>query len=236
MVGGLQPLTMIDFPGKLSAVIFLKGCNLRCRYCHNPSLVEQGLGEIAWPEVTSFLTKRRGFLEGVVFSGGEPTFQDSLREAIREVREMGFAIGLHTNGSFPGIIRDLVNEGLLSFIAVDVKAPIGQYSSITGAPIDQSVQETARLVAGSGLPHEFRTTIHPFLVSGEWLESIGDFLKDLGISRFVLQKFQEGTTLDPDLPSLVGEWLPKPILTRLRKQFARLGVRGDPGKEKDLVA
>jgi len=235
-VGGLQPLTMIDFPGKLAVVVFLKGCNLRCKYCHNPSLVEEGKGEITWDEVLAFLRKRQGFLEGVVFSGGEPTFQDSLPVAIEEVKELGFAVGLHTNGYYPGIIKSFLEKKLLSFIAVDVKAPKGEYDRSSGSPIDRSVEETAILVAESGVSHEFRTTIHPLLVSDEWLIDIGNFLHGLGISRFVLQKFQGGNTLDPDLPSLVGEWLPKPILVRLREQFSRLGIRGDLAKGKELAA
>lgn len=236
IVGGLQPLTMIDFPRRIACVVFLKGCNLRCQYCHNPELVEKGSGDISWDDILAFLDRRRGFLEGVVFSGGEPTFQETLEAAIEDTLALGYTVGLHTNGAFPQRLGGLLERRRLSFVALDIKAPPGNYRDLTGVPIDASVRESARLLVGSGVDHEFRTTVHPTLVSPEWVLRIGDFLKSLGTTRFVLQKFQEGKTLDPSLPPITGEWLGKSVLTRLRQQFPRFGIRGDPTADKDLAA
>lgn len=236
IVGGLQPLTMIDFPRHIACVIFLRGCNLRCQYCHNPELVEKGSGDIAWDDILAFLDRRRGFLEGVVFSGGEPTFQDTLENAVEDALGFDYRIALHTNGAFPHRLGRLLERRRLSFVALDIKAPPGHYRDLTGVPIDDAVRESARLLIDSGIEYEFRTTVHPNLISPEWILQIGDFLKSLGTTRFVLQKFKEGKTLNPSLPPIKGEWLGKSVLSRLRQQFPRLGIRGDPTADKDLAA
>ncbi|RCK80521.1 MAG: Ribonucleotide reductase of class III (anaerobic), activating protein [Candidatus Ozemobacter sibiricus] len=237
IVGGLQPLTMIDFPGRIACVLFLQGCNLRCRYCHNPELVKKA-GDIShpWHDILGFLDRRRGFLEGVVFSGGEPTFQDTLRPAVEEIRDMGFEVALHTNGAFPLVLGGLLRDRLLSFVALDIKAPPGHYHEVTGAPIDAGVRESARLLIESGVAHEFRTTVHPSVISQEWVMAIGDFLQALGAKRFILQKCREGKTLDPQLPPVGPEWLGKPTLDHLRRQFSGLAIRGDPTRFQDLAA
>jgi anaerobic ribonucleoside-triphosphate reductase activating protein len=149
-VGGVQPLTMIDFPGKIASVLFLQGCNFRCPFCHNPSLVREGMSNDAgsWSDIVAFLEQRRGFLEGVIFSGGEPTLQPSLIEAAAQIKAMGFQVGLHTNGSRPTVLETLLERDLVSFVALDIKAPWKKYDQIVRLPGQAfAVQRSLRLLA-----------------------------------------------------------------------------------------
>jgi pyruvate formate lyase activating enzyme len=140
-VGGLSRLSSCDWPGQLVATVFLQGCPWRCRYCHNPHLLPApGDGEIAWREVLAFLEARRGLLDGVVFSGGEPTVQAALPAAMRTVRALGFGVGLHTGGPTPERLKAVLP--LVDWVGFDVKAPFADYARITGVA---SSGEAARL-------------------------------------------------------------------------------------------
>lgn len=159
-VGGFVPFTTVDFPGRLAAVVFCQGCAWRCSYCHNPHLQPFDGGTLAWAEVCEELAQRRGFLEAVVFSGGEPTAQAALADAVRDVRAMGFLVGLHTAGIVPARLAALLP--LLDWVGLDIKAPLdARYGGVTGrggseGPARQSL---AALLA-SGVPFELRTILH----------------------------------------------------------------------------
>ncbi|HEY9072231.1 MAG TPA: anaerobic ribonucleoside-triphosphate reductase activating protein [Candidatus Ozemobacteraceae bacterium] len=234
-VGGLQPFTMIDFPGRMAAVVFLQGCNLRCSYCHNPSLVDiRQPGDITWPEVLSFLEKRRGFLEGVVFSGGEPLMQPGIGEAIARVQELGFEVALHTNGFYPSRLESLLVQNMISYIAMDIKSSDEGYRSRFGVETTDPVVRSARLIAGSGIRHEFRTTVHPKIVTDRDIHRVADMLEGIGVEHFILQKFKPGKLLDPGLKESGEDWVRAATVRELARRFRRFEVRGDAVYE-DLI-
>ena len=175
-IGGLERFTLTDFPGTPAAVIFTRGCNFRCPYCHNGSLLTSKPGSddaLSEERVLSFLESRRGRLSGVVVSGGEPTIQPDLPQFLTLIREMRFAVKLDTNGSRPKMIETVVSEGLVDYIAMDVKAPPELYPKLSGVPADtDAVMRSISLIASSGLPHLFRTTVPPGLLTARDVAAI----------------------------------------------------------------
>jgi pyruvate formate lyase activating enzyme len=163
-VGGLTPMTTLDFPGRLASVIFCQGCPLRCRYCHNPELLpRQSSNLIPWSEILDFLRARRGLIDAVVFSGGEPTQQRTLPQAIAEVRALGYQIGLHTAGVYPKRLEQLLPQ--LDWVGLDIKALPEGYPALTGMPASGRLAwRSAELLIKSAIPHELRTTFHPALM------------------------------------------------------------------------
>ena len=161
IIGGFQPFTLSDFPGHVAAIVFTQGCNWRCSYCHNRSLLKRRRPQqelIPETHVFDVLHRRRNELDGLVITGGEPTIQEDLSRFIRNVRRLGLTIKLDTNGSRPDVIRHLLEEGLLDYIAMDIKAPFDQYESIARRPVDtDALQTSIDLIKNSGVPHEFRT-------------------------------------------------------------------------------
>jgi len=195
-IGGIQKLSTVDYPGYTVASIFTIGCNMRCGYCHNPELVlpEQYAGAIPEEEIFEFLEKRRGLLDGVAISGGEPTMQEDLPDFIRRCKKMGFLVKLDTNGTNPGVLRELLQENLVDFVAMDIKGPLEKYSQIAARPIDiDAIRESIDLIRT--IPHEFRTTIVRGQLVPEDFESIGQLVH--GADRFALQYFVPGTTVSP---------------------------------------
>lgn len=160
-IGGLIKFTLIDFPGRPAAVVFTQGCNFRCRYCHNPELVYPHLfaEPVAEEEIYSFLKRRQGTLEGVVVSGGEPTLHEDLPQFLADLKAMGYATKLDTNGTRPEMLRRLLDAKLLDYIAMDIKAPLEKYALITGVDFNPEVlKQSMDLIRQSGLEYEFRTT------------------------------------------------------------------------------
>ena len=160
-IGGLIKFTLIDFPGRPAAVVFTQGCNFRCRYCHNPELVYPHLfaEPVAMEEIYSFLKRRQCTLEGVVVSGGEPTLHEDLPAFMADLKAMGYATKLDTNGTRPDMLRELLDKKLLDYIAMDIKAPLEKYSLITGVDFNPEVlKQSMDLIRQSGLEYEFRTT------------------------------------------------------------------------------
>jgi len=195
-IGGIQKFSTVDYPGYTVASIFTIGCNMRCGYCHNPELVlpEQYAGAIPEEEIFEFLEKRRGLLDGVAISGGEPTMQEDLSDFIRRCKKMGFLVKLDTNGTNPGVLRELLQENLVDFVAMDIKGPLEKYSQIAARPIDiDAIRESIDLIRT--IPHEFRTTIVRGQLVPEDFELIGQLVH--GADRFALQYFVPGTTVSP---------------------------------------
>ena len=191
-VGGFEPLTTVEWEGRLSAVVFMQGCPWRCRYCHNAELTPlTAPGMRAWTEVFEQLSARRGFIDAVIFSGGEPTAQSELPEALRETAELSFEVGLQTNGCDPEALAAALDTGVLDFVAMDLKAPFEDYELITQVPSSgNAARASAALVAGSGIDCEFRTTWHPALLSHDHLRRIARDLAELGARRWVVQLFR----------------------------------------------
>ena len=191
-VGGFEPLTTVEWPGRLSAVVFLQGCPWKCRYCHNAELTPlTAAGMTSWANTLAQIETRRGFIDAVIFSGGEPTYQSSLPAAIREVAAMGFEVALHSNGFSPDALQAVLDTDEVDFVAMDVKAPFDEYELVTQVPSSgRSARESVPVVLQSGLDHEFRTTYHPALLTHDHLRTIARELADLGATRWVVQLFR----------------------------------------------
>jgi pyruvate formate lyase activating enzyme len=200
-IGGLQKVSMIDYPGKLSAVVFLSGCNFRCPYCHNPQLV-WGEADHRVPEgdVLTYLDARRDLLDGVVFSGGEPTRQAGLPDLCRAVKTRGYAVKLDTNGSFPDMLQALIRDRLIDYVAMDIKTDPDRYAPTLCLPDPAlAIKASIKLIMASGLPYEFRTTCFRPLVGAETMARIAALIK--GAKIYAIQKFCAKETLDPDAGS-----------------------------------
>ncbi|MFI5345579.1 MAG: anaerobic ribonucleoside-triphosphate reductase activating protein [Elusimicrobiota bacterium] len=189
-LGGITPLSLTDYPGRLSAVLFCQGCSWSCVYCQNPHLMPADAPpEADWATALAFLRRRQGLLDAVVFSGGEPTMQAGLADAMREALAMGFQIGLHTAGPSPERLAEVLP--LVDWVGFDVKAPFDAYERINGVPgSGAKVRESLRLLIESGVDHECRTTCHPSLTAAPELAALTESLLAMGARRHVLQPFR----------------------------------------------
>lgn len=199
-ISGIQKLTLLDFPGKLACTVFTSGCNFRCPFCHNASLVLPGMSDhIDEQEVFSFLKKREGILEGVCITGGEPCLQPDLETFIRKVRDIGFSVKLDTNGSFPEKLSSLLEKGLLDYVAMDIKTSKERYSEVCGVQNErlfENVQKSVEILKSSSVPHEFRTTTARELQTKEDFEKIGRWLS--GEKRYFIQQYEASGELVGD--------------------------------------
>lgn len=218
-IGGLQKLSLSDYPGKVAAVVFVQGCNYRCPFCQNPHLVPRlGQEELPTEQVLAFLQRRRGKLDGVVLSGGEPIIASGLMTFFRQVKSLGFLVKLDTNGSRPVILERLLQKGLLDFVAIDIKGPPSRYHEIGGMHADaNAVSESVRIVRESGIAFELRTTVVPGLVRLEDVEAIGAWLGGKG--TWALQQFSNRSVLDPAFLSV------KPYPPKTLEAFRRAARR-----------
>ncbi|MHB8781417.1 MAG: anaerobic ribonucleoside-triphosphate reductase activating protein [Candidatus Geothermincolia bacterium] len=202
-IKGLLPASMLDWEGRVAAVIFLGSCNFRCPFCHNAALVlaPERVQTIPWSEVETVLREREGWLDGVVVTGGEPTADAGLPLLLEAVRALGLPVKLDTNGGYPERLRDLLAAGLVDSIAMDVKSSPARYAEAAGRPVDKGrIEASVRLIIDSGLPHEFRCTVVPGLVGEAELEIVSRWLE--GAERLVLQQFRPQVTLDPSYADL----------------------------------
>jgi anaerobic ribonucleoside-triphosphate reductase activating protein len=226
-VGGLVPFTATDYPGKLSAVVFCQGCPWRCGYCHNPHLIpRERATALDWTEVRAWLESRRGLLDAVVFSGGEPLAQPSLGDAIRQVRALGFAIGLHTGAAYPRRLAHALP--LVDWVGLDIKAAWDDYASVTGAPNSGSMAWAGLdAVLRSGVRFEVRTTVHPLLTPAASLERIACELAARGVTHWILQRFRGKGCADAQLVEAGrGDILDQALLRRLARDVPAIEVRG----------
>lgn len=191
-IQGLQKMTLLDFPGKVACTVFLGGCDLRCPFCHNSDLIDGGAPSLMDDtELLKFLEKRKGLLDGVAFTGGEPLLRRELKELIVKIRALGFAVKLDTNGAHPAQLRELLEEKLVDYVAMDIKNSPERYGETVGvARIDLApFRESARLLMDSGVPYEFRTTVVAELHDDRSFEAIAQWLA--GAERFFLQRFTD---------------------------------------------
>ena len=198
--GGLQKNSFIDYPGKLSCVLFVSGCNFDCPYCHNPSLVKNGPGRstnLIGKKIYDFLERRKGFLDGVVISGGEPTLQKDLVHICEKIKRMGYPVKLDTNGSRPQAVKKLIDEGLVDYIAMDIKTDPFHYSSYIKKDCDpHSILSSIQVIMNSALPYEFRTTCVKPIVAACTIKSIAKVIQ--GSMLYVLQRFNNTEVLHPE--------------------------------------
>jgi len=175
-LGGLLPLSLSDYPGLVAAVVFTQGCNFRCPFCHNGNLIplnKRACDLLREDEVFDLLRRRRGRLDGVVVSGGEPTMQTDLSEFLQRLKDLDYAVKLDTNGSRPDVLSDLLARRLVDYVAMDIKAPLPAYERLAGVPVDvAAIRASIALMAGSRIDHEFRTTAVDPLLSVEELDEI----------------------------------------------------------------
>jgi pyruvate formate lyase activating enzyme len=219
-VGGLVPLSTTDYPDHLSAVVFCQGCPWRCTYCHNPHLLPRhGSAEIPWSDVLAFLERRRGLLDAVVFSGGEPTLQPALPDAMRAAKALGFEVALHTAGIHPPRLAQVLP--LVDWVGMDIKTEFHRYAALTGAPgSGERARQSMELILASGVAHEFRTTVHPALLTVEALGRVVDRLAAQGVRHYVLQEFRgegcnAGHLLEDPRPRYLDAGLHQALSSRL---------------------
>jgi len=230
IIGGLQKLTLIDYPGHIAATVFTVGCNFRCPFCHNPELVS-GMGysasSILEDEFFQLLENRKGKLEGVCITGGEPTIQPDIVDFIRKIKNLGFKVKLDSNGTRPDVLRRLFLEKLLDFVAMDIKNSPEKYSNTTNSKADIGrIKLSVDLIRNSGIDYEFRTTVVPGLHEEGDFEKIGVWLE--GSRKYVLQAFEDkGKILDPGLKKRVeGKKLDlEKIANNIEKYFGKVEIR-----------
>ena len=207
IIGGLEKLTLLDYPDHLAAIIFTQGCNFRCHYCYNPMLVlpnweedKKNKKEKGFPPPPSlddlflFLKQRFGRLEGVVITGGEPTLHPDLDSFIKKIKDIGYLVKLDTNGTNPQVLLKLLKAKLIDYIAMDLKAPCSKYEKVVGVPVDcNNIKKSVKIIMDSGLPYEFRTTVVPDLLVSKDFSEMGKMIS--GAQKWYLQSFKSDTEL-----------------------------------------
>jgi len=200
VLGGLQKNSLIDYPGKICSVLFLSGCNFDCPYCHNPSLVKGCPAKyhpVDAETVYKFLESHKVFLDGVVISGGEPTLHDDISKLCKKIKKMGYKVKLDTNGSRPQVIKRLVQEGLVDYIAMDIKTDPFKYSPLTKEDrTPQRILSSIKVIIEAHLPHEFKTTCIKPLVNKSVIETISHLIQ--GSDLYALQRFRKTEVLHPE--------------------------------------
>lgn len=228
VVDGLQKLTLLDFPGKLACTVFLSGCNFRCPFCYNAPLVfaeESACLKMPEEEFFQFLESRKGILEGVCITGGEPLLRD-LTDFVRSIRDLGFAVKLDTNGSFPDRLRALIEKDLVDYVAMDVKNCLAHYGETVGlAAFDTApIQESINLLKEGRVPYEFRTTVCREHHTKEDFEKIAELLS--GAPRYFIQNYEtEGCHIGAPLTPYNKEEL-EAFLPLLTAQIGEVCLRG----------
>jgi len=202
--GGFERCTLIDYPGHVACVLYTIGCNFRCPYCHNPELVDETVERtFDENEILTFLDQRKGLLDGVVITGGEPTLHDDLLDFIGMVKAKGFMVKLDSNGTRPEMLQKAITEKLVDYIAMDIKSPLERYSQTVARPVDcRAIRQSIKLLMTSPVDYEFRTTVIKSFLSPEDIEQIGREIK--GAKRYYLQKFIPTKLLNPQFRKKVS--------------------------------
>jgi len=231
-IAGYLPTTLIDWPGRLAAVVFLPQCNLRCRYCHAGSLLGELAETVPLPALLAHLESRRGWLDGVVICGGEPTLWPTLPALCDVFRREGLAVKLDTNGTRPEQLAELIESRLVAAVSMDFKAPLDARYHLAcgdGAPLE-AIGRSIDLLMTSGIEYEFRTTVCPLLVGPAEIHAMGRRIR--GARRWILQRFEPAFALDPSLRQVLPyDSSTMETLAEIGRQYvARCQVRGQPEK------
>jgi len=203
IIGGFQKTSLLDYPGKIAAIIWTVGCNFRCPFCYNPQLVNGTVDPIPTEEILGFLDTRIGKLDAVSITGGEPLMHDDIDSFIACIKNKGFLVKVDTNGSYPDRLRDLLNQHLLDYVSMDVKASKEKYDAVVGVAVDRDAIDTSiQLIQEQAPDYEFKTTVIPSFHTKEDIKQIGRWLN--GSTRFFLQQFRTTTPLlSSDLASMI---------------------------------
>lgn len=229
-IGGFEKFTMVDYPGKLAATVFTVGCSFRCPFCHNPEFVNHG----AWSmehgviekEFFKFLEDRRGKLEAVCITGGEPTIQPDIISFIEKIKKMGFLVKLDSNGTRPDVLRKIINKKIVDYIAMDIKNTPEKYSETAGVKVDiERVKLSVKLIINSGIDYEFRTTVVPGFHNEKDFQIIAEWIG--GARAYFLQEFRDFKVLDLRIKEKTqGK---KVDLEKIKKKiggkFGKMGIR-----------
>ncbi len=203
IIGGFQKVSLIDYPGKICAIVFTQGCNFRCPFCYNLNLVLPELFKepILEKDILSFLDKRKGKLDAVEITGGEPTIQEGLLDFMKKIKEKGFLIKLDTNGTNPDVLKTAIKGKLVDYLAMDIKAPWDKYFQVAGVDVEiKKIQESIKIIKESGIDYEFRTTVIPGMHTKEDIIKIAQEIKPA--KKYCLQNFQQKKTINPKFESL----------------------------------
>ena len=188
-IAGFQKTSFVDFPKMVSSVVFTPGCNMNCAFCHNRHILTGEVELIDELTVFEYLKKRKGSVNGVVISGGEPTLMNDIEDFAERVKSMGFLLKLDTNGTSPDVLKKLFDKKLIDYVAMDIKAPYERYAEITRVSVDTDrIKDSVSLIRNSGISHEFRTTFCPELCTDDVLKISGDIVKD---SEYYLQQYRQ---------------------------------------------
>lgn len=233
IIGGLQKFSLLDYPGRISAIIFTQGCNFRCGFCYNPmlvwpvskagklknSLVEKQKGHtlIKENDLFVFLAKRKNKLEAVVITGGEPTLWPDLPQFLAKIKKLDYLIKLDTNGTNPTMLNSLIKKKLVDYLAMDIKAPANKYDLVTGVKINfKNIAKSVKIIMQSGLPYEFRTTIAPDSLNKDDIRKMGELIR--GAKKWFLQKFKS------DIDLIDNKLKNRKILTKKEmEEMAKIG-------------
>jgi pyruvate formate lyase activating enzyme len=227
-IGGFQKVSLIDYPKHLSAIIWTAGCNFRCPFCYNRDLIFGGAPSIIEEKIFSYLKKRQKILEAVVITGGEPTVQGDLKKFIKKVKKLGYLIKIDTNGTNPNMLKELLDEKLIDYIAMDIKAPKNKYSILAGVKVNiKNIGKSVKIIQKQAPDYEFRTTVVPDLLKKKDILDIAKWLK--GSRRYILQQFQKPSDLiDRNLNGLKpykAKFL-KDLLKEIKLYFDYSEIRG----------
>jgi len=229
-ISGLQKTTLLDFPGQVACTVFTGGCNFRCPFCHNAELLDinnlPAENDYSEEEVFSLLRKRRGVLTGVAITGGEPTLQPDLKAFIRKIRAEGYLVKLDTNGYLPAVLKDLVQNRLLDYVAMDIKTCRENYAAVAGisSPDMSRIEESIAFLKSGAVPYEFRTTVVKELHTEEDFEKIAAWLS--GSENYFLQNFTDNGTVLKSGYSAYPQAVLESFLPILRKQIKNVHLRG----------
>ncbi len=227
IIHGLQKLTLLDYPGKTAATVFTGGCNFRCPFCHNAALVLDSANAEVIPEEEffSFINKRKGLLDGVCVTGGEPLLNADIEQFLGKIHAQGFLVKLDTNGSFPDKLRRIIDAGLCDYVAMDIKTAIDEYDTAAGVHVDtNAIDESIDLLMKGNVDYEFRTTVVKGIHTAESFAKIGVRLR--GAKRYFMQKFVDsGNLITPDFAAFSDAEMLN-ILAAVREYIPSADVRG----------
>lgn len=229
LVAGFIGVSLIDYPEKTAATLFTYGCNLRCPYCQNPELVVLPQTEsFSEDEILQKLKERQNFIDGVCITGGEPTLYPDLKKLIEKIKDCcNLKIKIDTNGTSPDIIKQLIDNGLIDYIAMDVKAPLSRYAEATGKSLDTNlILQSIDYILSSDIDHEFRTTCYPEVIDKDGIDEIGKYV--YGANLFAIQQFHPHKTIAPEAKLIVPYTLKElnEFKTILEKYVKKVVIRG----------
>lgn len=227
IIAGFQKMTLIDFPGKIATTVFVQGCNFRCHFCHNPALIHgQNNSVISEEDFFLFLKKRKGLLDGVCITGGEPTIYSDLFDFIEKIRSFGFFVKLDSNGTDPSVLEEVINRKIVDYIAMDIKHCIHKYAEAIGTNVDANdIRKSIQLLLQERVDYEFRTTVVPGIHTYDDFEIIAQEIR--GAKRYFLQKYRESKVLNPEYLHKISR---KPldlylIKKSIQSNFGTVGIR-----------